>query len=230
MIVTIDGPVASGKSTIARTLARRLNYFYLYSGILFRALAYILVNHFGYSKEKLADPHEHDVYEVLKPERFVYEYDDQFRPHVFYDGVDITPYLKDRFIDEIVTVLAGNRNIRLLLRELQHQLGDNGSDLVAEGRDMGTVVFPQADLKLYLTASLDVRAERWRMQQEQYGAEYGHDEATAIIDERDCRDCERSVSPLCVPEGSVIIDSSTLAIEETLEQVLARVREALAKK
>jgi len=219
MVITIDGPVASGKSTVARQLARRLNYFYLYSGMLYRALAYILMNRYGYDKDQIGEPREGDVYEALDLNRFEYRYDDQFRERIIYDGVDITPHLKGSFIDEIVSELAQNANVRALMRRLQHQLAAM-HDVVAEGRDMGTVVFPDAEFKFFLTASLDVRAERWRALQVKRGTPFSFEEAKKRIDERDQKDCARSLAPLCVPVGAIVIDSSSMTVDEVIDRML----------
>jgi len=227
MVITIDGPVASGKSTVARKLARRLNYFYLYSGLLYRALAYILMDRYGYGKDQIKEPLEDDVYEALDPARFMYRYDDQFRERIFYDGADITPFLKGSFIDEVVSDLAANANVRQVMRRLQHQLAMT-QDIVSEGRDMGTVVFPDADHKFFLTASLDVRAERWRSMQQGRGTNFSYEEAKVLIDERDRKDCARSLAPLCVPEGAVIVDSSTLSVDEVIERMLEEIRTSAA--
>lgn len=225
MVITIDGPVASGKSTVARRLAQRLNFFYLSSGFLYRALAYLLMDRYGYGKDTIGNPREGDVYELLDPSRLVYRYDDQFRERIFYDGADITPFLKNSFVDELVSRVAANANVRLRMRLIQHSLA-GAYDVVAEGRDMGTVVFPDAAFKFFLTASLEVRAQRWRKMQEKRGSSFSIEEAMALVDERDRKDCARSVAPLCVPEVAVIIDNSSMTVEEVLEKILQVMREA----
>jgi len=227
MVITIDGPVASGKSTASRRLAQRLGYFYLYSGMIYRALAYILSDRYGYAVDQIKDPLEKDVRDVLDPARFIYRYDDQYGVCIFYDGADVTPFLKGSFIDKLVSEVAMNANVRLLIRRLQHQLAAE-HDLVAEGRDMGTVVFPDADFKFFLTASHEVRAQRWQRMQRKRGTEFSIDEAKKRVEERDQRDCARSIAPLCVPVGAIIVDNSGLTVDEVIDRMLQEIRQCNA--
>ena len=219
MIITIDGPTASGKSTIARALAKRLGYFYVYSGLLYRALAYLLVNHFRYKKDDLCNPRGEDVVELIDPQRFYYQYDDQFKERIIFDGQDITPHLQERFIDQAASIVSINKYVRDWVTNLQRQIARDFS-VVVDGRDAGTVVFPGADIKFYFTAKDEIRAERWRAEQQKLGNDFTQDEALQIIIERDKRDSERKLAPLTIPNDAIVVDNSDLSIEQSVEKMM----------
>ena len=152
MIITIDGPTASGKSTLGRMLAKELGHYYLYSGLMFRALAYVLKNQYGYTNEQFEQPRIEDIDSVLAPKRFVYTYDDQHKERIFFDGVDITPHLKAGGIDQLASVVSRNSAVRDRLTQLQRSIAES-ADVIVDGRDSGSVVFPYADYKFYVTAA-----------------------------------------------------------------------------
>src|SRR5579863_8893793 len=104
MIITIDGPTASGKSTVARHLAQQLGYYYLNTGLLYRALSYLLVTHYGYTENTVLYCRAEDIANCFYPEKFLYVYDNQTGEHISFAGEDITPYLKDSFIDKISSI------------------------------------------------------------------------------------------------------------------------------
>jgi len=220
MIVTIDGPAASGKSTIGRMIAKHLGYYYLYSGLLFRALAYLLVNKQVYKEDNLRNPHADDVGIYLDPERLLYHYDDQFQERIFFDGVDITPHLKNRFIDKMASILSTNKPVRKLLANLQRHIARKYDDIVVDGRDVGSVVFPDATVKFFLTAPLELRAERWRQQQAEISKNFSHEQAMEIVSERDKRDEAREADPLVIPDDALIVDNSYMSLEETLKRII----------
>ena len=220
MIVTIDGPVASGKSTLGRMIAKHLGYYYLYSGLLFRALAYLLVNKEVYKEDNLRNPHADDVGTYLDPERLLYHYDDQFQERIFFDGVDITPHLKSRFIDKMTSVLSTSKSVRKLIANLQRHIARKYDDIIVDGRDVGSVVFPDATVKFFLTAPLELRAERWRQQQTKIGNSFSREQAIKIVNERDKRDEAREADPLVIPDDALIVDNSYVSPEETLKKVL----------
>ncbi len=219
MIITIDGPVASGKSTIGRILAHKLNYYYLCSGLLYRALGYVLVNHSGYTLEMLPRITQKDIDAVFSDTCFSYQYDELNNERIFFDNKDITHLLKDRSIDKIASIVSVNNEIRHWITNMQHDIAAH-HNIVTDGRDMGSVVFPQAEYKYFITASVEVRAERWRKDQEKYGNIFSLQEAIAIITDRDERDKTRTIAPLIVPSGAITIDTSELNVEQTIEKVL----------
>lgn len=217
MIITIDGPTASGKSTVAHLLAQKLGYWYINSGLLFRAVAYVL------NKEKLDLRHRPtlDKLESLlgHKEGIEYIYAQNTGAQIWYKGVQITPYLKTPAIDTLASQCAINHTIRNLLLTYQQKIA-KGQDIVAEGRDTGTVVFPQAKVKLYITAALNVRAQRWQTDQQRKGHIYTLAESEQLISERDARDEQRAIAPLIMPENASIIDTSFSTIEEVVDECM----------
>ena len=220
MIITIDGPTASGKSSVGRLLAQELGAYYLYTGLLYRALAYILMKDYGYTLESIAVPNLADVQKVLDPKRFIYCYDDQQRERIFFDEVDITPFLKDSAtIDQAASIISTNNDVRNALNTMQREIA-NQQDVVIDGRDSGSVVFPHADYKIFLTASEKERAKRWQLQQEKKGNSVTFDQALSALKTRDERDAKRVHAPLIIPEGAKVIDNTGMSIDQTVMKIL----------
>jgi CMP/dCMP kinase len=226
MIITIDGPVASGKSTVSRILADQLEMYYLCSGLLYRAVAYLLVNHCGYSPETLLNIRIEDIMECTDSAKLRYDYDPLSQERVFFDHGDITPYLKDKFIDLVTSIVSVNKDVRNAVTAMQRDIASRYS-IVTDGRDVGSVVFSNADVKFFVTASVAIRAERWRKDQERYNNYVSIDEAVALITERDERDKNRTIAPLIIPDDAIVIDTSDLTIEQTIEKMMEYIKEAL---
>jgi len=219
MIITIDGPTASGKSTASRALADSLNFYYICSGLIYRAVAYLLVNRCGYTPEELMSLHTEDIEQCADASRLQYSYDGLSQERVFFDQEDITVYLKDKFIDKISSIVSVNKEVRQAVTNIQRTIADD-HNIVIDGRDVGSVVFPHAEIKFFVTASIPVRAERWRKDQERYGNNLSFDEAIALITDRDERDKNRTIAPLVVPRNAIVIDTSDLTKEQTIEKML----------
>ena len=213
LIVAIDGPVAAGKSTAAPLLACRLGCLYVCSGFLWRALTYVLIKEYGYDEERLRDPKEHDVVAVLDPENLVYQYDGKAR--VLYKGEDITLVLKKNEIDVPLAMLFSNEKMRALLRDAQRRLAET-QDLVIEGRDTASFIFPDAPFKFFLTASVGVRALRWRQRQGE--DELSLEQAMQYVNDRDAREMRFASSPL--QQTTQIIDSTWLTVDEVVDRML----------
>lgn len=222
MIITIDGPTASGKSTVARLLAKKLGFYYLNSGLLYRAVAYLLINHCLYKNDDLKNPDRKDLAEYVHPDKLIYEYGEDFKERILFEGENIAPLLKTSFIDKGASLVSTNKYVRELLLEVQ-RVAAQRFDLVAEGRDMGSVVFPEADITFFLTASVEVRAKRWREYQLQKGNEFSFEKAIEIVEDRDKRDREREISPLVIPDNAIVVDNSDLDIQETLDKFVGLV-------
>ncbi len=227
MIITIDGPVASGKSTVAEKMAVQFGFFYLYTGLLYRALAYALVTSFSYTKETLQEPAQKDIDSLLAEGRIVYRYDSG-GPHIFFDGAEITGLLKSEFVDGISSISSANPRVREGVFVLQQSIAMQ-NDIVADGRDTGTVVFPDAEVKFFLTASLEERARRWRIGQEQQGNLLDEREALAAVSLRDERDTNRVVSPLKIASDAILVDNTGWSIDETIAHMQNVVLEYLNK-
>ncbi len=214
--VAIDGPAAAGKSTTARAVARRLGLLYVDSGAMYRALALKLIA-LG------LDPHDPDVLSsFLRSTRIDLE-DRDGDTRVILDGEDVTGRLRDERVGTFASTIAPLRAVRVYLVERQRELARRRG-VVMEGRDIGTVVLPDAALKIYLTASLEVRSAR--RVEELTGRGLPADPAVIrrLIEERDRRDLERDESPLRAAADAVTVDTTALTIDEQVERVVAEVR------
>lgn len=218
MIITIDGPVASGKSSIARALAEKLDIYYLNTGLLFRALAYVLLKK-GYNKEDFERKNLAVSDIAMGITQCTYEYHTKDGGHILVDGNDITSQLKTGEVDTISSFIGNNVIAREYIMIWLRSITKN-KDLVTEGRDTGSVIFPYADYKFFLTASLRQRAKRWQDYQKVKGNAYRIEQAMQIILDRDMRDETRTIAPLVVPQGAITIDNSSLNVEQTLQKLL----------
>ncbi|MCK5632854.1 (d)CMP kinase [bacterium] len=218
MIITIDGPTASGKSTVAKLLAKQLGMYYLGTGLMFRGIAYLLLKKASYTLDDFKNPDKNDILYYLDPKKFFYEYDETGKEKILFNGENITPFLKNSQIDRAASILSTNKLFRLELLKLQQTFTDK-FDCVAEGRDVGSVVFPKAKFKFFLTAAVEIRAQRWKNDQEKKGNSFSLAEAIVIINERDTRDRNREVAPLVKPEGAFVIDNSDLTLQKTLDTI-----------
>ena len=218
-IVTIDGPVASGKSTVARLLAQRLGFRYLDTGAMYRALT-LAAQRTGTDLNSAED-----LIDLLARTDIRAESAGE-GVGVFLDGEEVTEAIRQPEITRLVHHLADCGALRPHMVERQRRIAGDGQ-LVAEGRDMGTVVFPEARLKFYLKASLGERVRRRAEQLAGAGAEVDRAELRREIEARDHGDRNRPVSPLRVPEGAVVVDTTGLTVEEVVEELLRHCREHL---
>jgi len=229
MIITIDGPVASGKSSVAKALAKELNIYYLYTGLLYRAVADVLLNKLRQEKGRnILIPEFQEYVETLGPDQLIfvkdlcYDYgkdDKEARPYLFYQGTEITQCLYDASLDQPASIVSANNHVRDSLLDLQRDVARR-YDIVADGRDCGTIIFPKADHKFYLTASVEVRANRLMLDEKRGKLEMDFEKVKAELQERDKRDRERGVAPLTIPDGATIIDNSDLSLQETVNHFL----------
>jgi cytidylate kinase len=205
-VITIDGPAGAGKSTVAREVARRLGLRFLDTGAMYRAFTWKAMNA-GVSLTDAAA-----LVGMVRASRF--EFDEG---RVILDGRDITSEIRGERVTRNAKHLADPPEVRAELVRLQQEIGKGGG-LVTEGRDQGTVVFPDADHKFYLDASVDVRARR---RHRETGGDY--EAVRHFIAERDARDRARPVGTLRVPTGAIMIDTSHLTIEQVVERIVGAV-------
>jgi len=200
MIITIDGPAGAGKSTVGRELSRRLGFRFFESGSVYRALALAV-------KEKKIDPANREAICGLIP------------------GLDFLHPRPEFYLPEtgeLASLLSAIPEVRKGLLESQRRIAAGGN-LVAEGRDMGSVVFPKAEHKFFLDASLPIRTRRRQEELAGKGKRLKPEEVEAEISARDARDRSRKVSPLVVPEGAIVIDTTGLGIEEVVGTILRHI-------
>jgi CMP/dCMP kinase len=227
MIITIDGPVASGKSTASRILADKLGFYYLCSGLIYRAIAYLLVNNYGYTIATVDHIAAEDVRQCADLARLRYHYDELCQERIFFDNRDITLYLKDKFMDQVSSIVSVNKDVREAVTAIQRDIASH-YNIVTDGRDVGSVVFPAAQVKFFLTASVEVRASRWRKDQEKYDHHFSLAEAVALITERDNRDKNRTIAPLIIPSDAIVIDNSELNVEQVVEKMMYYINDRLS--
>ena len=211
-VLTVDGPSGAGKGTVSRLVAKALGWHYLDSGAIYRALAIAI------TEQKIPIDAIRQIVDIANEMDLYFESD--VSRHVRLDGRDITPLLDLETTGNMASKIAAIPQVReALLHKQQHFKQSPG--LVADGRDMGTVVFPQAPYKVYLTASAQIRAERRYKQLKEKGIYANILEITADIQERDKRDSEREIAPLVAATDAVYIDSSAMSIHDVVEEVLS---------
>ena len=219
-VITIDGPSGSGKGTICRLLARELGWRLLDSGALYRLVGLSARNH----GVQFAN---HAALEVLAGHldvQFVTGADARSDVRIVLEGEDVTELVRSEEVGALASEVAAVPGVRAALLERQRAFRE-APGLVADGRDMGTVVFPAAELKVFLTASAGERAERRYKQLIGKGDTVSLPRLVADIEARDRRDTERSVSPLKAAEDAVVVDTTAMSIDGVLERLLAEVRE-----
>jgi cytidylate kinase len=239
MIIAIDGPAGSGKSTVARLAARELGFAYLDTGAMYRSVAFRALEEGLDLSTPLSKASVERVRSIAtdEPISFGYLPGDPLPSQVFIDGRDITAQIRTPATDVAVSPVSAEPGVRAALTTQQQRIG-RSADTVMEGRDIGTVVFPEAELKVFLTAQPEERARRRYRQNVQKAMECGRaydgpDEAAILVDihRRDSADSTRVAAPLIAADDSVLLDSTDLSIDEVVQRVvqLAGQRRATAR-
>jgi CMP/dCMP kinase len=220
LIIAIDGPVAAGKGVIAPLLSKRLNAFYLYTGGMYRSLALAVL------REGTGIDNEEEVLRILEKSRISLEGEE-----VFLNGENVTKKLKDQNVVEAVPHIAIHHKVRKFMVEKQREIGQKeitlGETIVVEGRDAGTKIFPEADFKLFLTATPEVRAGRRLEQLKESGNDVSYEEVLESLKKRDRMDTEREAGPLVSDPkkyGYFILDNSGLSEEETVNEIIEEIK------
>ena len=215
--IAIDGPAGAGKSTIARRVARELSFIYVDTGALYRALAVYLVDR-AVSPE---DPEK--VAEAVKEAEVSIAYEGE-EQQVFVNGENVTGRLRTEAAGNMASAIAAQAAVRAALLELQRELAEKHS-VVMDGRDIGTHVLPAAELKIYLTASVETRARRRYQELLDKGLRAELDQIASDIEERDYRDMNREIAPLKQAEDAVYLNTSQMSIEEVVSRIKDLYRE-----
>lgn len=216
IIIAIDGPAASGKSTLAKYLADKLGFLYVDTGAMYRAITY-------YALENNIVENEQAVIDATKNINLKLEYKNKVT-HVFIDGVDVTNNIRTPRVNSKVSDISRIKDVRIELVKLQQKFGED-NNLIVEGRDTTTVVFPNADVKVFLTAEVNERSKRRHLEFQEKGVEISLEDVESSIKNRDKIDSGRKVSPLTQAEDAIVLDTTDLTIDEEIESIVKKVEE-----
>lgn len=212
MKIAIDGPAGAGKSSIAKLVAKKLSFVYVDTGAMFRTVAY-------YFLSQGKDPSDAEmVTEECEKISISIEYKDGAQ-HIFLDGTDVSTEIRQEEVGKNASVVAKNQAVRNRLLALQRQMAEK-QDVIMDGRDIGTVVLPDAQVKIYLTASASVRAERRYKELVEKGKTCNLKKIEEDIIARDEQDMNREIAPLKQAEDAVLVDSSYMTIEEVVDKII----------
>ena len=210
-IVAVDGPAGAGKSTISKLVAQELNYTYIDTGAMYRAVALKVIRQNKTVTEDL-------IVEVVKDIDIDLRYEDGITK-VFVDGEEVTKKIRTLEVSKAASDVAKSGFVRQRLTELQRKMSTRGG-VIMDGRDIGTHVLPNADVKIYLTASVEERARRRCEELKAKGFEANVDKVAKEIQARDKQDMEREIAPLKQAEDAVLLDTTKLSIDEVVNEIL----------
>lgn len=214
IVVAIDGPAASGKSTVSKAIAKKLGFTYIDTGAMYRAFT-------EYVLRKGVDPKNESECVKLIPEVTIDLYPDG---KVMCSGKDVTREIREPHVSGNVSYIASYKDIRLALVELQRKMAEKQS-VVMDGRDIGTYVLPNADVKIYQIASVEERARRRFLENQEKGIRCTLEDVIADVEKRDRIDSSRAFAPLKPADDSILLDTSKYTIEETFDKVLSIIKE-----
>ena len=220
IIIAIDGPAGSGKSTAAKNIAQNLGFTYLDTGAMYRAITFLAL------RNGIAD-NTPAVIELARKINLKLRFENNVT-RVFVDDEEVTEQIRSAEVNSKVSDISIIPEVRAELVKIQKRLGHEGN-IVAEGRDVTTVVFPNADLKIFLTATIDVRTRRRLKEFHDKNFQISYDEVKANLEKRDKIDSGREVSPLRKAEDAIEFDNSALTPEQDFNYLLEKIREVLDK-
>ncbi|HGH0728081.1 TPA: (d)CMP kinase [Staphylococcus pseudintermedius] len=211
--IALDGPAAAGKSTIAKRVAAQLGMIYVDTGAMYRAITYYYLN----NKERFTD-----FTSLISEIDLHLGYDAEKGQRVFLNDNDVTDFLRENDVTQIVSYVSSIKEVRQFLVQVQQKLAaDKG--IVMDGRDIGTTVLPDAEVKVYMIASVEERAERRYKDNQERGIESSIEQLKKDIAERDAYDMNREISPLRKAEDAIEIDTTGLSIEQVTDKILSLV-------
>jgi len=222
LIVAIDGPAGSGKSTSAKLIAQKLGYIYIDTGAMYRAITYLALQN-----EAIGDNSR--IIELARKSRIDLKLEDG-EVIVLLNNQDVSREIRSSEVNVHVSDVSKISEVRKLLVEKQRELGAREDGVVMEGRDIGTVVFPNADVKIFLTASLDIRADRRAKEYIEKGSSVHVDDIKDNLSNRDKIDSSRIDSPLTKAEGAVEVDTTNVSIDQQVNLILDEVKKIAKKK
>ncbi|MDR3628081.1 MAG: (d)CMP kinase [Ignavibacteriaceae bacterium] len=221
LIVAIDGPAGSGKSTSAKLVAQKLGYLYIDTGAMYRTVTYLAINN-NVLKNK------HAIINLAMNSNIVLKFIDGVT-HVSVDGNDISEHIRLPEVNLNVSDISTIEEVRKILVDKQRKLAEENCGVVMEGRDIGTVVFPDANVKIFLIASIDERARRRAKEYDEKGVTITLEEVKANLQQRDKIDSTRDVSPLTKAPDAIEVDTSNVSIQQQVDLILGHVKQAAKK-
>ena len=219
LVITIDGPSGAGKSTISQLLAERLNYIYVDTGALYRIVALKV------KQEEIDPDNEEALYSICSGLDVSFKQQNG-KLRVILEGRDVTEEIRTPEMSLLASRVSAKKVVRDALLGIQKKFGEDGG-IVVEGRDMGTVVFPEAEVKFFLDASLETRGERRFNQYLEKGKKFDRNQIIREIEKRDLDDSKRVLSPLKPADGAIVIDSTKTGIEEVVAEMLKEIQQHL---
>lgn len=217
-VIAVDGPAAAGKSTISKRLAKILGFTYIDTGAMYRAFT-------EYVLRKGVDPKDEQACCALIPEVEIELFPDG---KVMCSGKDVTREIREPHVSGNVSYIASYKEIRLALVELQRKMGEKSS-VIMDGRDIGTYVFPNADVKIFQVASVEERAKRRYIENQEKGIPCTYEDIVADVEKRDRIDSSRAFAPLKPAADSVLLDTSNFTIEESVEAALKIIKDKIGE-
>lgn len=211
--IAIDGPAGAGKSTIAKKIAKKLNFIYVDTGAMYRAMALYMIY------EKIANDETEKIEAACEKADITITYQNE-EQQVLLNGENVTGSIRTEEVGNMASAVAKNKKVRLKLVDLQQKLA-NRTDVVMDGRDIGTYVLKEAQLKIYLTASSTTRAKRRFLELKEKGIACDIQEIERDIIARDKQDMEREFAPLCQAEDAILLDSSEMNIPQVVDAILS---------
>lgn len=212
MIIAIDGPSGAGKSTVAKQVSNKLNYEYIDTGAMYRALAYkAYKNNIKISENKIDD--------MLLNTKI-----DYFNNNIFLDNENVEDFIRSENISILASEISMLKNVRTKMVDLQRQIAKN-KNIIIDGRDIGTIVFPNADFKFFVTASVEKRAKRRYNELKLKGLNVLYDDILSDIKTRDENDSNRKISPLKMAADAILIDTTDMKIEEVVNKIIIHISE-----
>ena len=212
--IAIDGPAGAGKSTIAKRLAKELGYYYVDTGAIYRTVAYFL-DLWGVS------PKDIDAVERYIDELTIgIEYDEDGLQHMIMNGMDVTGDIRTQDISQKASLVSAHACVREMLLDMQRDVAKE-HNVIMDGRDIGTVVLPKANVKIFLTASAEVRAQRRTEELLAKGQKANYQQILKEIQQRDYQDTHREIAPLKMSRDSVKVDTTNMDIDQVVEEIKA---------
>ena len=221
-IIAIDGPAGSGKSTVTKLIAKKLDFIYLDTGAMYRALSWFLID------QKTSYENDYILEECLKKLNIVFKTNLNSDQDIFINNICVTNKIRSQKISSIDSSIASIGKVREFLVKEQRKIGDKGG-IVAEGRDIGTTVFPKAEIKIYLNASIDERAKRRKIELEIQGQDINYNKLKDQIKQRDLDDSTRNISPLVKAEDAIEIITDNYTAEQIANKIIQIFYEKLPK-